>query len=137
MELSKIDFKKILKSIKTIEDETLTETQTLAIKELKSILQPDGIPQTTLSATTLSKDPNLSLSREIIEKTTGINCSKLNSKNSQGKLLSPWVLPNDIKPIDPNAWLEQGLNQLQNSLWPRLESSHRLTIDLIYFIRVE
>ena len=46
-------------------------------------------------------------------------------------LLSPWVLPIDIEPTEPDDWLENGLRQLQNSLWPRLESSHRLTIDLI------
>ncbi len=63
MNISKPSLKALLKSIKTIENETLTEKQLMAVNELKEILNPPTV-KTTYSAT------NKLLTIAIIEKTT-------------------------------------------------------------------
>ncbi len=63
------------------------------------------------------------LTIEIIEKATGIDCSNLFSK----QIFSPieyWILPDGV--IEPDTWLKEGLNRLMN-----FENFYKLVINQI------
>jgi hypothetical protein len=120
MNFTKTQVEKAKKALFTLQKFSLNKEQKIAIKELDSVFQSPF--EKTYPAT------DKELTMKILERTTGINCVEL-LKDGITKMMEFWE-PGEGT-IEPDEWLMTGLTQLNQSLWIRLESSHRFFIDLL------